>query len=117
MPISAKTTRAIYRREWWDRLGLARLPPPLGAKLFDAAVNLGAAPAVTCFQRALNQVGGAVAEDGVLGPATVAAANEAPADAALAALREALAAHYRQIVARHPNRARFLAGWLARAYS
>lgn len=108
---------AIYRREWWDRLGLARLPPPLGAKLFDAAVNLGANPAVACFQRALNQVGGAVAEDGILGPATIAAANAAPADAALAALREALAAHYRQIVARHPDRTRFLAGWLARAYS
>lgn len=107
----------IYRRDWWDRLGLARLPPPLGTKLFDAAVNLGADPAIVCFQRALNAVGGALAEDGVLGPATIAAANEVPADVALAALREALAAHYRQIVARHPDRARFLTGWLARAYS
>ncbi|HKR19741.1 MAG TPA: glycosyl hydrolase 108 family protein [Stellaceae bacterium] len=115
--LSADDARAIYRRDWWDRLGLARLPSSLGAKLFDAAVNLGANPAIVCFQRALNAVGGALAEDGVLGAATVAAANEIPADAALAALREALAAHYRQIVARHPDRACFLAGWLARAYS
>lgn len=115
--LSEDDARAIYRQEWWDRLGLARLPAPLSAKLFDAAVNLGANPAIVCFQRALNQVGAAVAEDGVLGPATVAAANAVPAAAALAVLREALAAHYRQIVARHPDRARFLAGWLTRAYA
>ena len=106
---------AIYRRDWWDRLGLARLPPPLGAKLFDAAVNLGANPAVTCLQRALNALGRTVVEDGILGPATVAAAHAVSADAALIALRAALASHYRQIVARHPERERFLAGWLARA--
>lgn len=115
--LSEDDARVIYRRDWWDRLGLARLPPLLSAKLFDAAVNLGADPAIACFQHALNAVGCALAEDGVLGRATVAAANAVPADAALAALREALAAHYRQIVARHPDRARFLAGWLARAYS
>ena len=115
--LSENDARAIYRREWWDRLGLARLPPPLGAKLFDAAVNLGANPAIVCFQRALNQVGAAIAEDGILGPATIAAAYAVPAEAALAALREALATHYRQIVARHPDRARFLAGWLTRAYA
>jgi len=115
--LSEDDARAIYRRDWWDRLGLARLPAPLGIKLLDAAVNLGPNPAITCFQRALNEVGGAVAEDGILGPATIADANAVPAEAALVALREALAAHYRQIVARHPDRARFLAGWLARAYS
>lgn len=87
--LSEDDARAIYRRDWWNRLGLARLPPPLGAKLFDAAVNLGANPAIVCFQRALNQVGAAVAEDGILGPATIAAATAVPAEAALAALREA----------------------------
>ncbi|HEV2263717.1 MAG TPA: glycosyl hydrolase 108 family protein [Stellaceae bacterium] len=115
--LSEDDARVIYRQEWWDRLGLARLPPPLGTKLFDAAVNLGANPAIVCFQHALNAVGAVVAEDGLLGPATVAAANATSVDAALAALRAALAAHYRQIVARHPDRTRFLAGWLARAYS
>ncbi|MGH7001450.1 MAG: glycoside hydrolase family 108 protein [Stellaceae bacterium] len=108
---------AVYRRDWWDRLGLARLPAPLAAKLLDAAVNLGAVPAVVCFQRALNALGRAVAEDGVLGSATIAAAQTVQPDAALAALRETLAAHYHAIVARHPERERFLAGWLARAYA
>lgn len=115
--LSAADACAIYRRDWWDRLGLARLPPPLAAKLLDAAVNLGAGPATICLQRALNGLGHALAEDGILGPATIAAAHAVPADAALVALRAALAAHYRQIVARHPDRERFLAGWLTRAYA
>lgn len=115
--LSAAEACAIYRRDWWDRLGPARLPAPLAAKLLDAAVNLGANPAIVCLQRALNTFGRAIAEDGVLGRATVAAAVAVPTDAALAALRDALAAHYRQIAVRHPDRVRFLAGWLARAYA
>jgi lysozyme family protein len=115
--LGAADAGAIYRRDWWDRLGLARLPAPLAAKLLDAAVNLGPHPAIACLQHALNVQGGVIAEDGVLGPATVAAAQSIPADAALAALRNALADHYRAIVARHPDRERFLAGWLARAYA
>jgi lysozyme family protein len=115
--LSTDAASAIYRRDWWDRLGLARLPAPLATKLLDAAVNLGPRPAIACLQHALNAQGGVLAEDGLLGPATVAAAQSAPAETALAALREALADHYRAIVARHPERARFLAGWLTRAYA
>jgi len=115
--LSQDDARTIYRRDWWDRLGLARLPPPLATKLLDAAVNLGPRPAIACLQRALNAKGCAIAEDGVLGPATIAAAQVVPSDAALAALRDALAGHYRAIAARDPARERFLAGWLARAYA
>jgi hypothetical protein len=61
---------AIYRRDFWDRWGFARLPPPLAAKLFDAAVNLGVGPAVQALQRALRAAGAPsaaarVAEDGM----------------------------------------------------
>jgi lysozyme family protein len=113
---------AIYRRDWWDRFGLARLPPALAGKLFDAAVNIGIENAVRSLQRALRAVdvsGGAgrIAEDGKLGPATFAAASAAPAEIVLPALREALAGHYRLIAAEDCGQARFLNGWLARAYS
>ena len=109
--------RTIYRRDWWDRLGLARLPAPLAAKLLDAAVNLGPRPAIACLQRALAAKGCTLAEDGLLGPATIAAAHSIATGIALAALRDALAEHYRAIAARDPARERFLAGWLARAYA
>jgi lysozyme family protein len=113
---------AIYRRDWWDRFGLARLPGPLAAKLFDAAVNIGIESAVRALQRALRAAGAStgsarIVEDGKLGPATVTAASTLAADIVLPALREALAGHYRLIAAKNRAQTRFLNGWLARAYS
>lgn len=115
--LSADDAVAIYRRDWWDRFGLARLPMPLAGKLLDAGVNIGMVEAVRCLQRALRAYGRPVAEDGKLGASTLAAAMTATPDALLAALREALAGHYRLIAARDPSDQRYLAGWLARAYS
>lgn len=113
---------AIYRRDWWDRFGLGRLPAAIAAKLFDAAVNIGiegAVRALPCALRAAAPSAGTarIAEDGKLGPETLAAAQAIAAASVLPALREALAGHYRLIAAKNPAQARFLAGWLARAYS
>jgi lysozyme family protein len=116
--LSASDAAAIYRRDWWDRFGLDRLPEALAAKLLDAGVNIGMENAMRALQRALRACGKPVAEDGVLGAATLAAiAAPAPPEMLLAALREALAGHYRLIAARSKSQQRFLAGWLARAYS
>ena len=109
---------AIYRRDWWDRFGLGRLPGPIAAKLFDAAVNIGIDVAVRALQRALRAARSvSIAEDGKLGPATIAASRAIAADTVLPALREALAGYYRLIAAKNPTQARFLNGWLARTYS
>ena len=109
---------AIYRRDWWDRFGLGRLPALIAAKLFDAAVNMGIESAVRALQRALRAASASrIAEDGKLGPASIEAAQTIPSDAVLPALREALAGHYRLIAAKNPAQARFLNGWLVRAYS
>ena len=109
---------AIYRRDWWDRFALARLPAPLAAKLFDAAVNIGIESAARALQRALRAAGSVrLAEEGQFGGETIGAARTLAADTVLPALREALAGHYRLIVAKNPAEARFLNGWLARAYS
>ncbi|HWE72517.1 MAG TPA: glycosyl hydrolase 108 family protein [Stellaceae bacterium] len=109
---------AIYRRDWWDRFGLDRLPAALAAKLFDAAVNVGIESAVRALQRALRATGAArIADDGKLGPATIDAASATAAETLLPAMREALAGHYRLVVAKNRTQAGFLNGWLARAYS
>ena len=60
----------IYRRDYWDRAGCGRLPPPLALLVFDAAVNNGVGRAVRWLQGAL-----ATAPDGVVGPVTLAAAD------------------------------------------
>jgi lysozyme family protein len=109
---------AIYRRDWWDRFGLGQLPAPLAAKVFDAAVNIGIESAVCALQRALRAAGAApFDDDGKFGRETIAAARALAPETVLPALREALAGHYRLIAAKKPSAARFLRGWLARAYS
>ncbi len=66
-------TQAIYRRDYWDRIGGDALPPPLALLVFDAAVNNGVGRAVRWLQGAAG-----VAADGVPGPRTLAAVRARP---------------------------------------
>lgn len=62
----------IYRRKYWDAVQADQLPVACRYSVFDAAVNSGVAQAVKWLQRAVD-----VADDGVLGPMTIKAAQEA----------------------------------------
>lgn len=106
---------AIYRRDWWDRYGYGGLNDEIAVKVFDLAVNMGAATAHKLLQSALQSQGEPVAVDGVFGPETCAAANRCDAVELHQALRDAAAEHYRHLVERDPSLAKFLGGWLTRA--
>jgi lysozyme family protein len=70
---------AIYRRDFWDRVQGDKLPPAVAFQAFDAAVNHGIGNAVRWLQRAA-----CVADDGVIGPVTLAAIRKAdPGDLVL----------------------------------
>jgi lysozyme family protein len=112
---------AIYHRDWWKRYRYGEVPGPIGAKLFDLAVNIGPDHAVKCLQRALRACGRRVTEDGALGRVTIAAAAAANQLAMLAALRSEAAGYYRALAALERGRRaggdqQFLDGWLNRAY-
>jgi lysozyme family protein len=112
---------AIYYRDWWLRFGFAKLPGAIGAKTFDLAVNIGAAHAIRCLQRALRASGRRVDEDGLLGYATAEAAAATDGNALMAALRSEAAGYYRATAAlsrgaRQEGDREFLNGWLNRAY-
>jgi lysozyme family protein len=70
----------IFVEHYFRHPGLDRLPEALQASVFDMQVNAGAA-AIRILQRLLNEMGQAVAVDGVLGPQTLAAAHAAAAAA------------------------------------
>ena len=57
--------RAIYRRDFWDRLQCDALPLAARFQVFDAAVNSGPGNAVRWLQAAAG-----VAQDGHVGPVT-----------------------------------------------
>lgn len=109
---------AIYREDWWNRYGYARIADQaLATKVFDLAINMGAKPAHRLLQQALRACELPTAPDGIIGQATLAAVGLADPFALLAALRSEAAGHYRVIIARDPSQKRFSAGWETRAYS
>ena len=64
---------AIYRGSYWLPIKGDQLPPGVGYVVYDGAVNSGVSQSVKWLQRALG-----VKVDGVLGPATLAAAQQDP---------------------------------------
>lgn len=61
--------KAIYRRDFWDRIHAEQLPDGVAFQVFDFAVNSGISTAVRYLQRAVG-----VADDGHWGPISQAAA-------------------------------------------
>lgn len=68
--------KGIYRTQYWDKVKGDSLPFPVAFQVFDAAVNHGTGQAAKFLQRAAG-----VADDGIIGPKTLAAvgARGAPA--------------------------------------
>lgn len=85
--LSAARAAAIYVEHYFRKPGLDRLPAALQPSLFDMQVNAGAM-AVRLLQRLVTRMGFRCAEDGTVGPRTIAAAKAA-AEAAPAHLVDA----------------------------
>ena len=66
--ITREDARAIYRRDFWDRAHMDEYDQAIAFQVFDIAVNSGIETAVRMLQRAAG-----VADDGYIGPVTVAA--------------------------------------------
>ncbi len=66
--LTREQAAALYRRDYWDRVRGDELPPPLALLVYDFAVLAGVSRAAKTLQRVLG-----VAQDGVIGPATLAA--------------------------------------------
>lgn len=70
--LTEEDARNIYKRDFWDKISLDKLPESVVYQLFDFAVNSGIETAIRYFQRALG-----IADDGYWGPISQDAANRA----------------------------------------
>ena len=68
--LTVDRAKAIYRRDYWNKVMSDELPAAIRYAVFDAAVNSGVRQSVRWLQRAV-----AVKDDGVIGPVTMAAIN------------------------------------------
>lgn len=71
--ITLEDAKAIYYRDYWQRVKCEELPDLLRYPMFDAAVNSGVGQAVRWLQTAAGTT-----VDGVIGPKTIAAAQTDP---------------------------------------
>ena len=100
--------KTIYREVFWQPLrGDEIVQPRVALNLLDFAVTSGIHRAVKTAQQVINQAGRVLAEDGRLGPATLARLNAG--DLRLNAYRAARRAYYRGL-----NRPQFERGWCNR---
>ncbi|MBF0526888.1 MAG: hypothetical protein HQK56_17525 [Deltaproteobacteria bacterium] len=110
----------FYRREFWDKCRCDELPAPLAMAVFDTAVNVGAAKAVTLLQTELNSHSAGnplLTVDGGMGKNTISAAIQAtqkisPDKLALGYLNRRLRLY--GDLAKTPARAKYLKGWTSR---
>lgn len=104
----------IYKSYWWDKYKYSSInSQALATKVFDLSINMGHKQAIIALQRAVRAVtGNKMADDGDLGPITLAVVNNIDANLLLVALRSEAAGIYRSI-----GQKEFINGWLNRAYS
>lgn len=107
--------QAFYEANYWCGSLETLISDEVAKREYDMAINEGRTAAAKNLQMAVAACGHSVNLDGVLGPATVAAANACDEAQLVDAIRAANAQHYRDIVAKDPSKAKYLAGWLARA--
>ena len=109
--LSVEEARRIYYDVYWLAPKWSGIDhAPLAGKLFDLGVNMGIRRAALILQIALNRFGAAVAEDGVIGPNTLKAANNFRHPEALLLVVRSVACEFYLGM----NQPKYIAGWLTR---
>lgn len=68
--LTLEQAKVIYKRDWWDKLGMEQFRPAMQYQMFDAAINHGIYNATRILQYAIG-----TKSDGIIGPKTRAAAS------------------------------------------
>ncbi len=109
----------FYKSHFWNQWFEQIVSDDLACRVFDAAVNIGAPPAVRLLQEAVNTTsatwgGPEVTVDGKWGPETVKAINSYGAPFVIE-FKDYRVSHYQAIAAANPALAKYLPQWIVRA--
>jgi lysozyme family protein len=110
--LSVAQAEAYYAQNYWKPFYSQISNQSLANKLFDLGVLFGVGEAVKVLQQVLS-----ITADGVFGPATLTAVNEAPAIMVLAEYKSAMLDRANEVVGMNPKEIVFLDGWERRINS
>lgn len=102
--------RAFYRQRYFEQTAFEKLPPLIIPLVVDCAVNHGRKRASKWVQKAVG-----AAQDGVIGPKTLAAAAQFPAMTVYLNICAYRVRFYGALVGRDHTQAEFISGWNNRA--
>lgn len=109
------TAGKIYVKEFWDKMGLSRLPDRAAIAMMDTAVNMGQSGAVRVLQKTIHDIGARIQIDGIMGPKTIFLADAFGNDNQfLPQFFLNRIWRYQEIVRANRKLAKFLFGWLCR---
>lgn len=109
--LTVEQAKAIYKKDFWAACSCDYLPSGFAISVFDMAVNQGVKTAIMTLQKTVGTVA-----DGIIGPMTIAAANNANPRKHLVFLAERLAAYVRLMQAK-PNLLIYAVNWSFRVVS
>ncbi len=115
--LSETQAASIYRWQAWEFLKLDLIPLRPAVVIYDAAVNSGPKQSVRFAQRGYNACvayGQPLDTDGIMGPATRKAMQQADTEKILMSMLDQREQFYRDLVAAKPSQEVFLKGWLNR---
>lgn len=116
--VTPEIAAELYKQDFYHKPRIDRLPDLVQPIMFDWAVNSGPPRAIGGLQEVLTLAGWKCDIDGVIGPQTIRACQEAATQMGpllVNALSEYREEFYRRIVERDPSQGRFLKGWIRRA--
>jgi lysozyme family protein len=108
--LTVDEARRIYRTLYIEKPGFASLPEPLRGLVVDTAVHSGVKTAVRLLQLAL----GGLLMDGVLGPVTMAAVQDANPSWLYRKMLAERIRYLGEVIKVRPANAEFAKGWMAR---
>ena len=111
--LTKEGAKEIYKKTYWDKNKVDKMPDNLKHIYFDMCVNQGKSRAVKILQRACNAKGAGLDVDGGLGPATLGAIEKSNVE--LQRVRGYRVKYYADLVTRKPDLERFYFGWFRRA--
>ena len=107
--LTEQEARDIFKEEYFYKPKLDKLPMDLQASVFDMQINSGS-NAIKILQKLVG-----TKQDGIIGPKTLKALEDNPVS--VNEYADARIEYYNKVVAKSPEKKKFLSGWTSRANS